>query len=143
MTEGGDLNTARGSLAGSGTSTLALGIGGDAPPHVANVESWNGSSWTEVSDLNTAREDLAASKQNTISTLAFGGTSPARALTEDWNGNNWTEVGDLNTARDLLAGAGATGNTAALAFGGETSPGVSNLTEDWSGSSLTSKVLTD
>ena len=83
-----------------------------------------------------------SSKQNTISTLAFGGTSPARALTEDWNGNNWTEVGDLNTGRGYHMGAGT--STAALSIAG-TPDGSANTTavEEWSGSSITTKVLTD
>ena len=42
----------------SGTSTAALNSGGRTPTGVANVESWDGTSWTEVADLATARFDL-------------------------------------------------------------------------------------
>ena len=68
--------------------------------------------------------------------MAFGGRSPTVAETELWNGTNWTEVNDMNTARYLLGGCGAN-NTAALAFGGYTSPPNGNVgnTEDWNGSS--------
>ena len=38
----------------------------------------------------------------------------------------------MNTARNELAGAGAS-NSSALAFAGETSPGVVAVTEDWNG----------
>jgi hypothetical protein len=41
--------------------------------YVANTESWNGTSWTEVNDLNTARRALAGSKDSSTSALAFGG----------------------------------------------------------------------
>jgi hypothetical protein len=41
-----------------------------------------------------------------------------------WNGTSWTEVNDLNTARYILGGAGT--QTAALAFGGFTTPVVAN-----------------
>ena len=113
----------------------------DTTNKVLQFQATGAGSWASGGNMNTAREDLAASKQDSVSTLAFGGASPARALTEDWNGASWSEVADLNTARDLLAGAGATGNTAALAFGGETSPGVVGLTEDWSGSSTVLKTV--
>ncbi len=74
--------------------------------------------------------------------LAFGGASPARALTEDWNGASWSEVADLNTARDLLAGAGAAYSSFSfwwIILMDQTQ----DVTEEWSGSSNTIKVLTD
>ena len=71
--------------------------------------------------------------------IVFGGnTPPATAKTEDWNGNNFTEVGDLNTAVNSNAGCGSA--TAALSAGSATS---SSASEEWSGSSVTTKVLTD
>src|SRR6056300_982821 len=55
---GGDLNTGRQALAGAGTQTAGLAIGGDTSPN-AVTESYNGTSWTEVNDLNTGRYNLA------------------------------------------------------------------------------------
>src|SRR5210317_1560755 len=52
---GGNLNTGRSNLIGTGTQTSALGAGGDGSPRSAATESWDGTSWTEVNDLNTAR----------------------------------------------------------------------------------------
>ena len=135
-TETGDLNTARLSLAGAGASnTAALAFGGYTSTKLAVTETWNGTNWTEVNDLNTAIRNLGGAGTNT-SALAFGGRSPTVAETELWNGTNWTEVNDMNTARYLLGGCGAN-NTAALAFGGYTSPPNGNVgnTEDWNGSS--------
>ena len=83
------LNTARYRPAGSGTSTSAIGFGGNTPPnnYTGATETWNGTSWTEVNDLNTAREAAAASGTSTAN-LAFGGYNPSTwvANTETWNG---------------------------------------------------------
>jgi hypothetical protein len=54
------LNTARRTLAGTGTNTAALGFGGETTPAtVGNNESWNGTTWTELGDLNSARQYLS------------------------------------------------------------------------------------
>ena len=63
-----------------------------------------------------------------------GGTG---ALTEDWNGASWQETSDLNVSHSNFSGIGTT--TAALAAGA----GASTASEEWSGSSITTKVLTD
>ena len=60
--------------------------------------------------------------------------------TEEWNGASWVEVADLSTARGRLSMAGT--STAAVASSGQT-PSITTATEDWSGSSVTTKVLTD
>ena len=49
-----NLNTGRDKVAGAGTSTSALAVGGQSPPVVANVEEWNGSSWSEETDIPAA-----------------------------------------------------------------------------------------
>ena len=103
-TEVNDLNTARNSLTGAGTSTAAIAFGGATSPQQQN-ESWNGSSWTEVNDLNTGRALLGGAGTST-SGLAFGG-QPNTANTETWNGTSWTEVNNLNTARHYIGGAGS------------------------------------
>ena len=66
----------------------------------------------------------------------FGG-APQRTQTENWNGTNWTEVNDLSLGRAHHGGFGAT-NTAAIAFGGESSyPPYDNETELWNGTNWT------
>ena len=64
---GGNMNTARRSVMGAGiTNTAALAISGtDDPPVIANVESYNGSSWTEITDVNTASSGGAGTGTNT------------------------------------------------------------------------------
>ena len=58
--------------------------------------------------------------------------------TEDWNGISWSETTDLSTARGTVTGAGT--STAGLAIGGQ-SPPYTNATEEWSGSSVTTKTI--
>jgi hypothetical protein len=141
---GGNMNTARGYVGGTGIQTAALSAGGMTyPPGTVqdNVEQYNGSAWTEVGDLNTARWQLAAGGTYT-SAIGFGGATgfpagSAVANAETWNGSSWTEVGDLNQARRLLAGVGAS-STSAIAYAGfNPGPTVYDLTETWNGSSWT------
>jgi hypothetical protein len=95
-----------------GNSTSALAIGGFIPPisTPANVESWNGTSWTEVNDLNTGR-DIATGfgTSSSIGLSAGGRTQPGDvyvAVTEYWDGTSWTEVADIATARGSAAQQG-------------------------------------
>ncbi len=140
-TETANLNTARYALAGVGTTnTEALAFGGH-PNRLVVTESWNGSAWTEVNDLNTARGYFLSGAGTYTAALAFGGNTPAPAVsgaTETWNGSVWYETTDLSTARMTLAGAGT--STAALAVGGQT-PSVVAATEEWSGTSNTTKTI--
>ena len=56
---GGNLNTGRQEMTGSGASqNSALAFGGDnGPGVVALTEAYNGSAWTEVADLTTPRQE--------------------------------------------------------------------------------------
>jgi hypothetical protein len=67
---------------------------------IANTESWDGSSWTEVADLALARGYLASAGSAT-SALASGGEAPGspyyRANTEEWTAAAF-EVKTLTTS---------------------------------------------
>ena len=107
------------------------------------TESWNGSAWTELGDLNVARREGGGTGTSSQDALHFAGITPAgnqRTTTEEWNGGSWTEVADLSTGRHGLDGSGT--STAALAAGGD-APGNTNATEEWSGSSIATNILTD
>ena len=53
---GNDMNTARRAMGGAGIQTAALAFTGDDGSNpIANVESYNGVSWTETTDVNQAR----------------------------------------------------------------------------------------
>ncbi len=124
-------------LAGAGIQTAGLVFGGYTTTpqavtenQVANTETWNGSSWTEVNDLNTSRRLGAASGATNTAILCFGGLGPpSYAVNELWNGTNWTEVGDLNEGRYFEQAAGT--QTAALIFGGDPGGPFTNKTESF------------
>jgi hypothetical protein len=138
---GGNLNTARGALAGAGIQTAGLAIGGrNLPAFTGDTESYNGTTWTELNNLNTVRASMGSANSGTnTATLAFGGEAPGdvyQTTNESWNGTSWTELNDLNTARRAVAGAGV--QTSALAFGGDIVPGATpGATESWNGTSWT------
>jgi len=133
-TEGDNLNTGRSQLAGAGIVTAALGVGGY--PDSAKIESYDGTSWTEISaDLGTARYKLGGSGTSTAS-LVYGGQTSGTShytKTESFNGSTWTEVADLATANYGMGNAQAptNTNTLALAIAGY-APSFSTITEEWS-----------
>jgi len=146
--EQADGNTPRGYGAGLGlTQTASLYAGGYAPSpgSLANVEVWDGSSWTEVNDINTQRENIInMSAGSTTAGLVYGGYAPsnppskATGKTEEWDGTNWTETGDLNNARYEGGGSGI--QTAAIVSGGyQTVSPASRIvkSEQYNGSSWT------
>jgi len=102
-TELNNLNTARSSSGGNGTSTLALCFAGanpSSPPYqTALCEFWNGTSWTEVNDLGTGLSDGIAPAGGANFGLASGGATSPTALntgTEEWTApeiNNTITVG--------------------------------------------------
>jgi len=125
---GAELNTGVQGMAGAGTQTSALSIGGDNGPAVVDLtESYNGTTWTEIGDLNTARNQLGGAGADNTAAIVFGGTSNTTA-TETFNGTNWSTVNTLNTGRSNTRGAGI--KTAALAIGG-TVPSNSAAVEKW------------
>jgi hypothetical protein len=88
------LNTGRNDLAGTGTSTAALAIGGLFHQQVQATETWNGTNWTEVNAMNSNRTELTGAGIQT-SAIAFGGGTPGLE-TETWNGTNWTATTNLS-----------------------------------------------
>ena len=141
---GGNMNTGREDMGSTGTLTAGLVSAGYGPGgNVTNVESYNGTSWTEITDVNTARRALPGSGTQTA-TVVFGGDTTGNytgitGITESWNGSAWTEVNDLNTARANSASSQAGTSTAALNVGGSANPSPVKLgnTESWNGTSWT------
>jgi len=133
-------NTARRVASGVGTS-VSNGMVIAGYPGENEVETWNGTSWTEVAEVNSARGSAGASSNSpNSSALFFGGdarpSNPATsALNESWNGSTWTEVGDLPAGLNGNGGAGVS-NTSALSYGGST-PSATGVTNEWNGSSWT------
>ena len=127
-----------------GTTTSAINCGG-APPR-KQVESWDGTSWTETTDFNNPRYGgLGAGSSNT-SGVIFGGENPSPggphpgpyfSATEVWDGSSWTEVNEMNQARYGMLGGGAIYTAAISAGGADPVPSYAALTEIWDGTSWT------
>jgi len=143
---GGNLNTARGYHGAAGTQTAALAISGAPTPpftYVANVENYNGSTWTEIADVNGARHEASGFGTTTAAIYAAGygpntldpGERTDRV--ESWNGSSWTEVAETNEIKNIM-GSGGTA-TAGIIYGGAVnplpSPPSTANTEYWNGSS--------
>jgi hypothetical protein len=139
---GGNLNTGRKDAAGFGegyTASIAAGgySGGGATG--AQVESYNGTSWTETTEMSTQRGWTNSGAGTTTAGLIFGGqplppASGQLTATEEWGGSSWTNGGNLNQGRSMVGGAGT--QTAALCYGGLT-PSVTVNTEEYNGTAWT------
>ena len=138
---GGNLNTARKMLAGLGTQTAAIMASGDTTPptsgrYTANVESYNGTSYTEVNNVNTGRRELPGIGTAAAGLIAGGYSGTEIANTETWNGTSWSEANDLNEGRANGGGFGT--QTAGLYFGGDPADAATTVnTESWNGTSWT------
>ena len=133
MTESGDLNRARGMTRGAGTQTAGLGVAGYHDPETfgAIVESYDGSSWTEIADLSVGRQNHGAAG-TTTATLAFGGyVGPPGYITttEQFDGSAWSTAPAMPAARGHLASLG----TQALALGAGGTPPITNATIEFTG----------
>ena len=128
---GGSLNTARGFNTGAGTQTAALSIAGYDPGGTKNeVESYDGTSWTEIAEVNDSRSEGGGFGSQTAANFVGGNspTAPGRvASNESWNGSSWTEVTNMPATTDnLMQGAGTA--TAGMVVGGQISPGAGGKT---------------
>ena len=113
LTEGKD------NAASFGTQTAAIFAGGyvGPPGNTTNVNSYNGSAWSEVGNINTARSYVQGCGTQTSGIIAGGSAPPYSALAETWDGTSWTEVADLNTARANFSTFGT--QTNAVGSGGD------------------------
>ena len=120
-TAGGSANTSRGAGGGTGSSADdAIYVGGTnaaAPQTIyANVETYNGSSWTETTDIGTASQLMALVGTSTSALLIGGSPAPTPTQTQSWNGTSWTNIGALPT--NIYGNAGFGTSALAIAFGG-------------------------
>ena len=140
---GGTMNTARelGSSIGTAHNASIVGAGYNGSTHVNNVESYDGTSWTEIAEVNTARYYSTGFGSSTAG-VVVGGTPPVTGKTEVWNGSAWTEVNDLTRlpsspqASAYMSGSGT--STSGLVYAGD--EGATNkraLTESWDGTNWT------
>ena len=106
------------------------------------MESWNGTSWTELTpNLNTARSEFGSAGSQTSAIIWGGNPNSPGLLVEQWDGTAWTEVAD--TAQKH-AGGGSAGvnNGSAYAISGYDGSGNITSTEQWSDPVYTIKTVT-
>jgi len=129
---GGSVGTGR-TTAGAGTQTANVIMGGQPSSPTANVEEYNGSSWSEVNNMPYSASNLGGTGTQTAA-IAMGGYYNVSTSAE-YDGTNWTNGGSLNTGREIMTG-GTGIQTAALAIGGYVrNPGATNKVEQYNGSS--------
>ena len=113
-------------------TTAALAIGGYTTAATDDVESWDGTSWTEITDMNSAKDNTTSGNGTMAQSnaLCFTGGPGHVATNEFWNGSAWTELNDLSQGRNGATGSGT--SVAALCAGGyHPSPGVLDNTEEF------------
>ena len=84
----------------------------------------------------TAIESVSSDPSNPeVGQIWYNNTIGVLKVYKTVNVGAWVSGGNLNTARQALGGAGT--QTAGLAFSGETTPGKTTATEEWTGPSTT------
>ena len=137
------LGTARYGQGQFGPQTAAVAAAGSTAPATANVESYDGSSWTEGPNVNTARGLLAAAGNGTQTAgLIFGGTtsiSPHNPgitnASEEYDGSSWTSGNNMNYSSRNLGGLGV--QTSAVSAGGLGPPTYLATTGEYDGTNWT------
>ena len=147
-TAGNALNTGRNEIVGSGTQTAAVGFGGNTGSYSAATETYNGTTWsTSPASMATARINLNSAGTTSTAALAIGGfIPPYTGFTEEFNRSTniitaaaYASLPNMNTTRNA-EGAGSKNGTADAAVnwcGGNPSPGFTNSTEEFDGSTWT------
>ena len=126
---GGNLATARNGLAGAGTQSAGLCMGGTTGSNSVVTEEYNGTSWSSGGNLGTARSQLAGAGTQSAGLCMGGYIASSSAVTEEYNGTSWSSGGNLVTGRYYLAGAGT--QSAGLCMGGYADPSYSAVTEEY------------
>ena len=140
FSEQAEVNTARIRPIGFGTEdAMIIASGGDG----TNVESWNGSAWTEVAEVVVATSASAGGGGTSTDGLIFTKASPpGNATCQFWNGTSFTEVADMSVNRYGNTGGGASSQNC-ISVGGYGPPqGVAKATEEWTAADFAVKTVT-
>ena len=138
---GGAVVTLGSQIAGIGTATAALGVGGSPYPSRGSLsETYDGTTWTEGNNLNTGRRNARGTGTSTAGMVVGGWGAAAVTATETYDGTSWTETGNAlaragGTQSAAVAGASA---ASAIYFGGEPDvPTYGKYSETYNGSTWT------
>jgi hypothetical protein len=128
--------TARRFVGAAGIQTAALCVAGEATGVSADVEEYDGTSWTAGGALPIGSSGIAAAGLQTAA-IAFGGGPTPGDASFTYDGTTWTPTPNINTSRYRLAASGT--QTATLAFAGNIpAPTYSAATEEYNGTAWTS-----
>ena len=116
-TTGGNYGISNNGLAGFGTQTAGVGVGGNSPASAATYE-YDGSSWTAGNNVPSTRRSHAAFGTLTEGAVCGGYNPSAGSLTQTvtYDGTNWSTSANLASGRNGLGGSGT--QAAGLAAGG-------------------------
>lgn len=114
------LSTARAELAGGGSPSDAICMGGEIsgnPDVSAVTEEWNGTAWSSGGNLGTARR-APTGGGGSSNAICMGGEGANGYLssTEEYNGTSWSAGGTIDAARKYMGGGGNSAN--AICMGG-------------------------
>ena len=135
MSSGGNCNTGRTQLGGTGAAqTSGIIFGGETPSLTGVTEEYDGTSWTNGGTCPATKSDMHSSGTQTAA--LWGGGSPLSAETYEYDGSSWTDTGNMHFSnRDTFGGSCGT-QTAALQVGGFINPGnYTNVMCEYNGSS--------
>ena len=142
FSSGGNLNTARYDIVGTGLQTAAVAAGGYSSSRTGATENYDGSAWTNSSTKPTAVFAGGMVGTQTAAFYASGNNAPSggrTASTEEYDGSNWTSGGNVNTARQQIGAQNGGTLTAGIIFGGNGGP---TATEHYDGTSWTTQPAT-
>ena len=122
------------------------GYDSDAPPWTitANVQHYDGSSWTEGNNLNTARAYLQGFGDTTAA-VAAGGGYPSSTGVEVYDGTSWAAGTAMTQARRAAMGNQTGNGTIATGLGaGGYNPANNTITttEEYANAPVTVKTVT-
>jgi hypothetical protein len=129
---------------------VAVGNGDNVNTDAANIELWNGSTWSPMTSPAVPGEtDIYLSGVSCVTTsfcVAVGSVdvSSAAPLIEQWNGTAWSvaQSSPLSTTPTFLSGVSCTSASFCMAVGWVGATGGSGLVEQWNGSSWTATTIT-
>ena len=135
MSSGGNCNTGRTQLGGTGAAqTSGIIFGGETPSLTGVTEEYDGTSWTNGGTCPATKSDMHSSGTQTAA--LWGGGSPLSAETYEYDGSSWTDTGNMPFSNRDTFGGSCGIQTAALQVGGFINPGnYTNVMCEYNGSS--------
>jgi len=129
---------------------VAVGNGDKVGSDAANIELWNGSTWSPMTAPTVPGEtDIYLASVSCVTTsfcVAVGAvdTTSSAPLIEQWNGTTWSVIqsNPSSSTPTFLSGVSCTSSSFCMAVGWVGAAGGSGLVEQWNGSTWTATTIT-